>query len=236
MASFIKHTPQVKKDLKIKGPLIAPSLLSSNFSKLGEEIQSIEKEGADWIHIDVMDGCFVPNLTIGPLVVEALRPLSLLPFDCHLMVREPEKWIKPFAKAGADLITVHAEATVHLHRLLSQIKELGCYAGVSLNPASPLSWIEEVLDDVDLVLIMSVNPGFGGQKFIESSYRKIQKLAKFREHRPFLIEVDGGINTSNLSQIRKSGADVFVAGSAIFAATDRKKAIEQMRKEIGESS
>lgn len=236
MASFMKHTPKIKKKWKMKGPLIAPSILSADFSKLGEEIQSVEKGGADWIHIDVMDGCFVPNLTIGPLVVRALRPLSALPFDCHLMVQEPEKWIKPFAEAGADLITVHAEATSHLHRLLSQIRELGCYAGVSLNPASPLSLIEEVLDEVDLALIMSVNPGFGGQKWIESSCQKIQRLVKIRDHRPFLIEVDGGVNISNLSQIRKSGADVFVAGSAIFATPHRKKIIEQMRKKIAEDS
>lgn len=192
----------------------------------------MEKAGADWLHVDVMDGRFVPNLTIGPVVVEWLRPLTQLPLDCHLMVVEPERWIEPFAKAGADVITIHAEATVHLERHLRQIRDAGCLAGVSLNPGTPLSMIEEVLDCVDLVLLMSVNPGFGGQKFIESTLSKIERLADVRGDRPFLIEVDGGIQASNIGQIRRAGCDVFVAGSAIFSAKDRKKALKTLRESL----
>ncbi|MEO7163698.1 MAG: ribulose-phosphate 3-epimerase, partial [Bdellovibrionia bacterium] len=159
-------------------------------------------------------------------------PLTKLPLDCHLMVSEPEKWVAPFAKAGASIITVHAEASYHLHRLLSQIKEAGCKAGVSLNPASPLSLIEDVLDEVDLVLIMSVNPGFGGQSFIENSLKKITRLAAIRGNRPFLIEVDGGVNPGNIGELRKAGADVFVAGSAVFASSDRHAAIKKLKANI----
>jgi ribulose-phosphate 3-epimerase len=210
-------------------PLIAPSLLSADFSRLGEEVKDVTHGGADWLHVDVMDGHFVPNLTFGPLIVKALKPLTRLPLDCHLMVTEPERWVEPFAQAGASVITVHAEATFHLHRLLGQIREAGCKAGVSLNPASPLSLIEDILDDVDLVLIMSVNPGFGGQSFIESSLSKLSRLATLRGNRPFLIEVDGGVNAKNIGALRKAGADVFVAGSAVFAASDRRAAIEKLK-------
>ena len=209
--------------------LIAPSILSADFSRLGEEIRSVEKGGADWIHVDVMDGHFVPNLTIGPLVVEAIRPLTKLPLDCHLMVSRPEDWIKSFVDAGANSITIHVESAAHLHRQLSFIRELGCKAGVSINPGTPVSAIEEVLDDVDLVLVMSVNPGFGGQKFIESAITKVELLAQIRVGRPFLIEVDGGINPANIAQLRRAGCDVFVAGSAIFSASDRKKSISTLR-------
>ena len=209
--------------------MIAPSILSADFSKLGEEVSSVEKAGADWIHVDVMDGHFVPNLTIGPMMVHALKRVTKLPLDCHLMVSRPEDWIKEFAEAGAASITIHCEATSHLNRLLHQIKELGCKAGVSLNPGTPLVMIEEVLDIVDLVLVMSVNPGFGGQKFIESSLEKIERLAGIRGPRKFLIEVDGGVNAQNIGLLARAGADVFVAGNAVFGEANRSKSMAALR-------
>jgi ribulose-phosphate 3-epimerase len=214
---------------KGSGPLLAPSILSADFSRLGEEIRAVEAAGADWLHVDVMDGHFVPNLTIGPLVVEAIRPLTKLPLDCHLMVARPEEWIEPFAKAGADVITIHAEAAPHLDRQLHRVRELGCKAGVSINPGTSLAAIEEVLDIVDLVLLMSVNPGFGGQKFIESTIPKIERLAKARGSRRFVIEVDGGIKADNIARIRRAGCDVFVAGSAVFGESDRRKSVATLR-------
>lgn len=220
----------IKKSL---APLLAPSILSANFSCLGDEVREVEAGGADWIHVDVMDGHFVPNLTIGPLVVEAIRPLTKLPLDCHLMVSRPEDWVDPFVEAGADVVTVHAEATAHLDRLLARIRERGCKVGVSINPATSLARIEEVLDTVDLVLVMSVNPGFGGQKFIESTLSKIERLAEVRaakKGRQFLIQVDGGVSEKNIGALRKAGADVFVAGSAIFSAKNRALAMAALRK------
>ncbi len=215
--------------MKSPKTLIAPSILSADFSKLGDEIREVEKGSADWLHVDVMDGHFVPSLTIGPLVVEALKPRTKLPLDCHLMVSRPEDWVEGFAKAGAATITVHVEATAHLDRLLARIRELGCKAGVSLNPATPLAAIEEVLDLVDLVLIMSVNPGFGGQKFIPSALEKVKRLASVRGKRKFVIEVDGGIVPANSGALIQAGADVLVAGSAVFGAKDRAAAIAQLR-------
>jgi ribulose-phosphate 3-epimerase len=218
-----------------KKALIAPSILSADFSKLAEEVREVEKAGADWLHVDVMDGHFVPNLTIGPIVVEWLKPVTKLPLDCHLMVSRPEEWVEPFAKAGATTITVHGEASPHLNRLLTRIRELGCRAGVSINPATPLSDIEEVLDLVDLVLIMSVNPGFGGQGFIESSLSKVERLVEVRGDRDFLIEIDGGVKASNIASMRKAGVDVFVAGSSVFGSKDRADAIQKLRSAIGKS-
>jgi len=212
-----------------KSGLLAPSILSANFAKLGEEVKAVEDAGADWIHVDVMDGHFVPNLTMGPMVVQALKSVTKLPLDCHLMVSQPELWVEPFAQAGADWITVHAESTVHLNRVIHQIHECKCKAGVSLNPATSLTQLEEVLDIVDMVLIMSVNPGFGGQKFIENSFDKVARLNKMRGQHPFLIEVDGGINAANIGQLKSLGADVFVVGSAVFSADNRANAIQKLR-------
>ncbi len=210
---------------------IAPSILSADFSRLGEEIKAIDHAGADYIHVDVMDGHFVPNITIGPLVVDAIRPVTELPLDVHLMIENPDQYIPDFAKAGADIIVVHAEAVRHLHRTVQLIKSLGKKAGVSLNPATSLSVLDIILPELDLVLLMTVNPGFGGQSFIASS---LPKIAELRRHidalgLPIELEVDGGVKVDNIEQIARSGADVFVAGSAVFGASDYGSTISQLK-------
>jgi ribulose-phosphate 3-epimerase len=200
------------------GPLIAPSILSADFARLGEEVRAIDEAGADWIHIDVMDGHFVPNITIGPGVVKALRPHSNKPFDVHLMIAPVDPFLDGFAEAGADLITVHPEAGPHLHRTLQRIRSLGKKAGVSLNPATPAKMLDYVLNDIDLVLVMSVNPGFGGQKFIDSQLRKIEAVAKRinKENLQVDVEVDGGIDPETARRAVDAGATVLVAGTAAF--------------------
>ena len=215
--------------------LIAPSILSADFSKLGDEIKAVENAGADWIHVDVMDGHFVPNITIGPIVVKAARQVTSLPLDVHLMIENPERYIKDFAKAGADLISVQVEACVHLNRTIQMIKESGLRAGVVLNPATPLSSIEWILKYVDLVMIMSVNPGFGGQDFIPNSLERIKALRKMIQEKGLttLIEIDGGVNEKTIQAVSEAGADVFVAGSAIFGSADYKKTITRFRELIG---
>ncbi|MEK7314529.1 MAG: ribulose-phosphate 3-epimerase [Deltaproteobacteria bacterium] len=230
---MLKTTVQSKKETLVK-KLIAPSILSADFSRLKQELASVEAAGADYIHIDVMDGHFVPNITIGPFIVEAIKRSTKVPLDVHLMIERPEDYIKSFRSAGADIITIHAEATVHLHRLVQSIKEEGAKAGVSINPGTPVEAIEEVLDCVDLVLVMSVNPGFGGQQFIPHSIGKIKKLRKMLDERGLktILEVDGGVKVSNIKKVSMAGADMFVAGSAVFGSTNYKKTIEAMRKEI----
>lgn len=197
-------------------PLVAPSILSADFARLSDALQQLETADADWVHVDVMDGHFVPNLTIGPPVIASLRQYSSLPFDVHLMIEHPEQSVADYRDAGADIITVHAEACTHLHRVIHQIKELGALAGVSLNPATSLSVLEHILDDVDLILIMSVNPGFGGQQFIPQTEKKLAQLKTMVADRPIFIEVDGGISPSNAASIRAAGAQALVAGSAVF--------------------
>lgn len=211
---------------------IAPSILSADFAQLGKDIQEVEQGGADWIHVDIMDGRFVPNITIGPLVVQAIRPVTKLPLDVHLMIVEPERYIEAFAKAGADSITVHAEACVHLHRTIHQIRECGVKPGVVLNPATPLSAIELVLDEVDLVLLMTVNPGFGGQSYIPAMSGKITELRRMLDTRGLQhvpIQVDGGINEQTARTVREAGASILVAGNAVFGAADRADAIRRIR-------
>ena len=214
---------------------IAPSLLSADFARLADDIAMCEAGGADWLHVDVMDGVFVPNLTFGAKVIETVRGLTRLPLDVHLMVVEPEKYFDAFAKAGAATLTIHVEAAPHLHRQLARIRELGCKAGVTLNPGTPLSAIEEVAGDVDLVLVMSVNPGFGGQKFIEASVDKVRRTRQLLDeagNRAAALEVDGGINRETITRCWRAGADTFVAGSAIFGQKDYAGVIGAMRKAL----
>jgi len=210
---------------------IAPSILSADFSRLGEEIRAVEKAGADLIHVDVMDGRYVPNITIGPGVVASLRKTTSLPFDVHLMIEEPDRYVDAFVEAGSDIVTVHAEAVIHLHRTVHYIKGRGIKAGVSLNPSTPLSCIEEILPDIDLLLIMTVNPGFGGQKFITGMLPKIRRakeLARSRGLEP-AIEVDGGVTAENIGSLAEAGADIFVAGAAVFGSPSYSEAITRMK-------
>ena len=216
---------------------IAPSILAADFSKLGQEVLEVEQAGADWIHIDVMDGHFVPNISFGAVVVDALRPLTNLPLDVHLMIENPDRYIEDFANAGADYITVHVEAAPHLHRTIQLIRSLGVKPGVVLNPHTPVETIQHVLEDIDLVLFMTVNPGFGGQKFIHSVVPKIEQLSQIIRERGLDIEIqiDGGINEETIVPCEKAGANVFVAGSAIYSQKDRAAALQGI-KQAGEEA
>ena len=213
---------------------IAPSLLSADFGKLAEEVRSVEEAGADLLHVDVMDGRFVPNITVGPIVVKAIKKYASIPLDVHLMIVEPEKYIDAFAEAGADIITIHAEATPHLQRAVARIRDLGKKAGVSLNPSTPLSAVKWVIQDIDMVLVMSVNPGFGGQTFLQASLSKIELLrAQARKEKLDVdIQVDGGIKVENIGKVAAAGANVIVAGSEVFGSPDYKETIRLMRENI----
>lgn len=213
---------------------ISPSILSADFSRLKEEVQAVEKAGADYIHVDVMDGHFVPNITIGPMIVESLRKMTSLPLDVHLMIQNPDEFLTAFVEAGAGILTVHVEACPHLHRTLTEIKKRGVRAGVSLNPATPLCLIEPALEYADLVLVMTVNPGFGGQEFIPAMLPKIKQLRSLIDRKGWNLEleVDGGIKVDNIGAVAKAGADVFVSGSGIFKTSDYGKTITAMREEI----
>ncbi len=214
--------------------IIAPSILSADFTKLGEEIKSVENAGADWIHIDVMDGHFVPNITYGPIIVEASKRVTSLPLDVHLMIENPDASIPNFIKAGADLISVHVETCVHLNRTIQMIKEAGIKAGVALNPATSIDSVGWILESLDFILIMSVNPGFGGQSFISNSLEKIKTLKKMIENKGLstLIQIDGGVSQNTIKEISMAGTDSFVAGSAIFGSNDYKKTIDIFREKI----
>jgi ribulose-phosphate 3-epimerase len=215
---------------------IAPSILSADFSRLGDEIRAVEAGGADYIHVDVMDGHFVPNITIGPLIVEAARKVTKLPLDVHLMIADPDRYVPDFAAAGADIIVFHAEATPHAHRTVQLIKSFGKKAGVSLNPATSLHHLDYILEDLDLVLLMTVNPGFGGQSFIEACLPKIHALRGMLDKRGLEteLEVDGGVKTSNIDRISHAGADVFVAGSAVFGSPDYAATIAELKRRAKE--
>ncbi len=214
--------------------LVAPSLLSADFSILREEIQMLNNSEADWLHVDVMDGLFVPNITIGPLVVKFLKKYSTKPLDVHLMIVQPERYIQQFAEAGADIISVHYEACIHLQRTISEIKSLGIKAGVALNPHTNVSLLEDVMTDLDMILIMSVNPGFGGQKFIENTYKKLLKLKKLMADMKAspLVEVDGGVDLNNISKLIDHGANVFVAGNTVFSSQNPTETIAKLKQTV----
>ena len=211
--------------------LIAPSVLAADFTKLGEELQIINESNADWLHVDIMDGRFVPNISFGQFIVEFIKKISTKPLDVHLMILEPERYIEEFRNAGADVITVHYEACPHLHRTLQQIKATGAKAGIALNPHTPISVLEDIIDDADLVCLMSVNPGFGGQKFIPQTLEKVRKLKNMigDNYSNTLIEIDGGVSLENYQALLKAGADVLVAGNSVFKAENPKLAIEQLK-------
>jgi ribulose-phosphate 3-epimerase len=211
---------------------IAPSILAADFTRLGEQIAAAERGGASYVHVDVMDGHFVPNITLGPFIVKAVRRATKLPIDAHLMIENPDQYIADFARAGANMLSVHPEATYHLHRTLAYIREAGCQAGVVLNPATPLAAVEEVIGDVDYVLLMSVNPGFGGQEFIASSLDKLRRLGALIRGRGARarVEIDGGIGPENAAQVAAAGAEILVAGSAVFGAPDPTEAVRQLAR------
>ena len=214
--------------------LLAPSILSADFSNLSQQIRLTEIGGADWIHCDIMDGHFVPNITFGSVVVKAVRKLTKLPVDVHLMIEKPDKYLEDFAKAGADYISVHVEEVVHLNRTINRIKELGCKAGAVINPATPVESVKDVAEYIDLLLIMTVNPGFGGQKFIPNSIRRIKEAVDLRSerHASFLIEIDGGVNIDTIKKAYSAGVDVFVAGSAIFHSENISGATAELKNLI----
>ena len=214
---------------------LAPSILSADFARLGEEIKAVEEAGADYIHIDIMDGHFVPNITVGPLIVETAKAVTTLPLDVHLMISDPDRYVQDFIKAGSDLLSVHVETCPHLQRTLTYIRELGGRAAAVLNPSTPISTLEYVMDDLDMVLLMTVNPGFGGQKFIPTMLPKIKKMRALIDEKklPIELEVDGGVNLENISQISQAGADVVVAGSAVYKSADCRETVRLMKEKLG---